>query len=158
MTNYAFEEISVPRGSYVGWGNFPGQSVIGKVYDYSPTNGSDANGNPCPQIQLELLEEAKSFNKNNEMSTVAAGELVVLNAGQVSLKRALRAADPQPGDVVKITLANLVKVAKGTVKEYSLQIARGAAKDSMPAPAAAPAQEGNPFAAAGAAPAANPFA
>lgn len=147
MTNYNFETVDVPRGAYIGWGTTTGQHVTGKVLDYDPTAGTDFNGHPCPQLAVELVAPAASFDKEGSRTDYQTGELVVLNAGQVSLKRGLKAADPEPGDVIKITLSNLVKTANGTVKEMSIQIARGAARDSVPAKPAtqgfadAPAQE-----------------
>jgi hypothetical protein len=63
-----------------------------------------------------------------------------LNAGQVSLKRALRAADPSPGDLIKITLINLAKTDKGSVKEYDIKIARGAGGKVAAKPTAAAAE------------------
>ena len=57
----------------------------------------------------------------------------------MSLRRALRAADPAPGDLIKITLINLAKTDKGSVKEYDIKIARGAG--GKVTPKAAPAAE-----------------
>lgn len=121
-----WETIEVPRGAYIGWGTKVGQHVTGKVIDYSPDGGTDFAGNACPSATIELTEAAASFNKDGDRSEHPAGELVQLNAGQVSLKRALRAADPSPGDLVKITLHNLAKTDKGSVKEFDIKIARGA--------------------------------
>ena len=122
-----WETIEVPRGAYIGWGTKTGQDVTGKVIDYQPDGGTDFAGNPCPSVAIELIEDAASFNKDGDRTDHPAGELVQLNAGQVSLKRALRAADPSPGDVVKISLEKLVKTDKGTVKEFGIKIARGTA-------------------------------
>lgn len=124
MTNW--ETIEVPRGAYLGWGNKKGQHVTGKVLEYSPDGGTNFAGDPCPAATIELTEPAASFNKEGERTDYPAGEIIQLNAGQVSLKRALRAADPSPGDLVKITLDSLVKTDKGTVKEFGIKIARGA--------------------------------
>ena len=131
MTDW--EDISVPKGAYISWGNKPGQHVTGKVLEYAPDGGTDFAGNRCPSVAIELTEKAASVNKEGVRTDFDTGEIVQLNAGQVSLKRALRAADPSPGDLVKITLDNLVKTANGTVKEFRIQIARGAA--SKPAAA-----------------------
>ena len=131
MTDW--EEITVPKGAYISWSNKPGQHVTGKVLEYAPDGGTDFAGNRCPSVAIELTEKAASVNKEGVRTDFDAGEIVQLNAGQVSLKRALRAADPSPGDLVKITLDNLVKTANGTVKEFRIQIARGAA--SKPAAA-----------------------
>jgi hypothetical protein len=133
MTDW--EEISVPKGAYIGWGNKPGQHVTGKVLEYAPDGGTDFAGNRCPSIAIELTEKAASVNKDGDRTDYDAGEIVQLNAGQVSLKRALRAADPSPGDLVKITLENLVKTTNGTVKEFGIKIARAASTASKPAAA-----------------------
>ena len=124
MTNW--ETVEVPRGTYLGWGAKKGQHVTGKVLEYSPDGGTNFAGDPCPAATIELTESAASFNKEGERTDFEPGTIVQLNAGQVSLKRALRAADPKPGDLVKITLSSLAKTDKGTVKEFSIQIARGA--------------------------------
>lgn len=140
MTDYQWEEIAVPAGSFIGWGTKPGQHVTGKVLDYEPSGGTDFNDDPCPQLTVELAEPAASFNKDGDRTDYPAGELVILTCGLVSLKRAVRAASPNPGDMIKITLTGLVKTARGTVKEMGIKIARGTTPTPAPAPAA------NPFA------------
>jgi hypothetical protein len=132
-----WEEVNVPKGAYISWGTKPGQHVTGKVLEYAIDGGTDFAGNRCPSIAIELSEKAASINKEGDRTDFDAGEIVQLNAGQVSLKRALRAADPSPGDLVKITLDNLVKTSNGTVKEFGIKIARGAGVSSKPAAAAA---------------------
>lgn len=127
-----WETVEVPRGAYLGWGAKKGQHVTGKVLDYSPDGGTNFAGEPCPSATIELTEDAASFNKDGERTDYPAGEIIQLNAGQVSLKRALRAADPAPGDLVKITLVNLAKTEKGTVKEFDIKIARGAGGAAKP--------------------------
>lgn len=122
----AWETVEVPRGAYLGWGSKKGQHVTGKILEYSPDGGTNFAGDPCPSATIELTEPAASFNKDGDRTDYPAGEIIQLNAGQVSLKRALRAADPNPGDLVKITLENLAKTDKGTVKEFGIKIARGA--------------------------------
>lgn len=151
MTNW--EEIDVPRGAYIGWGNNSGQNVTGKVLEYAPIGGSDFNGNPCPQLAVELIEDADSYNKAGQSFRHAAGDIVQLTCGQVSLKRAVMAADPHPGDLVKITLEGIVNLQGGnTVKEFGIKIARGAGGSAQPTQApAAPAPQQAPAAAAPAA-------
>lgn len=127
MTNW--EDVDVPRGAYIGWGMKPGQHVTGKVLGYSIDGGADLHDKPCPAITIELTEPAASFNKEGDRTDHDAGTLVQLTAGQVSLKRALRAADPSPGDLVKITLDNILKGQGkngGDIKEFGIKIARGA--------------------------------
>lgn len=139
MTNW--ETVEVPRGAYLGWGAKPGQHVTGKVVDYSENGGTNFAGEPCPSATIELTEPAASFNKDGDRTDFPAGEMIQLNAGQVSLKRALRAADPKPGDLVKIELTNLAKTANGSVKEFSIKIARGAGGASAPAKSSAPVDD-----------------
>jgi hypothetical protein len=132
-----WETVEVPKGAYIGWGNKAGQHLTGKVLAYEPVGGTDFYNEPCPQVAIELTEEAWSFNKDGDRTKFDAGELVQLNAGQVSLKRALRAADPSPGDLVKITLENIQPLKGGkTVKEFGIKIARGAGGPVTPKPKA----------------------
>ena len=140
-----WEEVTVPKGAYISWGTKPGQHVTGKVLEYAIDGGTDFAGNRCPSIAIELTEPAASINKEGERTNFDAGEIVQLNAGQVSLKRALRAADPSPGDLVKITLDNLVKTANGTVKEFGIKIARGAGVTTKPAAVADDDDSDPPF-------------
>jgi hypothetical protein len=127
-----WEDVQVPRGAYLGWGAKKGQHVTGKVLEYSPDGGTTFAGDPCPSATIELTEKAASFNKDGERTDHDAGTIIQLNAGQVSLKRALRAADPNPGDLIKITLVNLAKTDKGSVKEFDIKIARGSANSAKP--------------------------
>ena len=143
MTDW--EEVSVPKGAYISWGTKAGQHVTGKVLEYAIDGGTDFAGNRCPSIAIELTEPAASINKEGERTDFDAGEIVQLNAGQVSLKRALRAADPSPGDLVKITLENLVKTSNGTVKEFGIKIARGAGTSTKPAAAQVDSDDDPPF-------------
>ena len=129
---FQWEEVEVPRGAFLSWGTTVGQSVTGKVLGYDENGGTNFAGDPCPQLQVELIEAAYSVNKEGVRSDFPAGELVVLNCGLVSLKRAVRAAGPNPGDIIKIELSDLVKVDKGTVKEFGIKIARGAGGSAKP--------------------------
>lgn len=127
MSEPQWTEVDVPRGSFISWGTNTGQHVTGRVMAYEPQGGTDFAGNPCPQLSVELTAPAASVNKEGARTDFAVGELVVLNAGQVSLKRALQAAQPQPGELVKITLASLARTANGTVKEFTIAKAPGSA-------------------------------
>lgn len=124
--NPTWEDVEVPRGQYIGWGPRPPQSVTGKVLAYSMNGGTDANGNSCPQLSLELMEGCETYrDKGTRREWVEKGELVVVNASLVSLRRGVIAAQPSPGDLIKMTFDNTVKVEKGEVKEFKVQIARG---------------------------------
>jgi hypothetical protein len=126
MSAPQWEEIEVPRGAYIGWGNKPGQCVVGKAVRYDETGGTDFSKEPCPLLELVLSEPADSFNKSGDRSTIKAGETIQMNCGQVSLKRAVRKAELRPGDLVRITLVDLVEVnnGRGTVKEFAIAVAR----------------------------------
>lgn len=125
-----WEDVEVPRGAFISWGTKKGQHVTGKVLSYEADGGTDFDGKPCPALSIELIEPAASFNRFGERSNYDVGEIVQLNAGQVSLKRAVRAADPKPGDIVKIILSNMAKTDKGEVKEFDIKIARNAASNN----------------------------
>lgn len=125
MTDW--ETIEVPKGAFIGWGDKAGQHVTGMVVDYDPTGGTDFNNQPCPLITVDLHETAASFNKAGERRDFDKGELVNLSIGQAGLKAAIRKADPQQGDLVKITLTGTEKTTKGnTVKTFTVQISRAA--------------------------------
>jgi hypothetical protein len=116
-------EVDVPRGAYLGWGTKPGQQVTAEVKRYTPTGGTDFNGDACPNLELLLLEPADSFNKSGERTTFEAGETIQLNVGQVSLKRAVTSAELEPGDLIQASLVNITKTSAGrTVKEFSLSV------------------------------------
>lgn len=137
MTDQQWETVDVPQGAFVGWGSTAGQHVTGKVLSYSPTGGSDFNGDPCPLLVLELIEQAASFNKAGERTDYPAGEFVNLTVGQTSLKAALQKASPDVGDLLKITMTGTSVTKKGnTIKNFEFKIARGAGQAQQPAPAA----------------------
>lgn len=135
-TAFQWEEVEVPRGAYISWGEQVGQSVTGKVLDYDETGGKDFYDKVCPSLAIELIEPAFSVNKQRERTDHGAGEIVQMNVGLVSLKRAVRAAALNPGDIVKIELTNIVPIQGGkTVKEFGIKVARGAGR-SAPTPVA----------------------
>lgn len=139
-----WEEIEVPKGSFMSWADRPGQSITGRVVEYAPTGGTDFNDDPCPQVVLEITRDAYSVNKQGERYDYATGDLVTVNAGLSNLKKAVRRADPEPGDLLDIAFTDTEKADKGTVKIFRVRIARGAGK-APAARAAAPAQSEPPF-------------
>jgi len=128
MSNYNFETVDVPQGSYISWGPKPGQIVTGKVLSFDISGGTDFNGNPCPVLSLELIDACVSINKSGEEYTFDAGDVATINAGQASLRRAILAADLHQGDIVRITFAGLEKTSNGTVKVFEVAVARGGAQ------------------------------
>ncbi|WP_229117566.1 hypothetical protein [Enemella dayhoffiae] len=141
MSEPTWETIEVPRGSFVGWGDQQGQHVTGTVIEYSPAGGTDFNNEVCPRLTVELTAPAASFDKAGNRSDYQAGDLVVLNCGLANLKRAVKFANVEAGDMVKITLAGFEKVDKGTVKLFDMKVARGAGRSAQQAPAQAPQQQ-----------------
>src|SRR5690606_31612875 len=82
-----WEEIEIPQGTFIGWGEI-GQTITGKVLSFAAEGGSDFNGNPCPQVVLELTETVDNYkDKGTTKETLDAGELVTLTCGQANLKR-----------------------------------------------------------------------
>jgi hypothetical protein len=175
MTEPQWEDIVPPRGAFFSWGPTPGaQSVTGLVLDYSANAGTDFNGDSCPQLSVELRIPTYSLaTKTGVRTDHAAGELVILNCGAVSLKRSIVAASLKPGDLVKIDFARLVNIPGGnTVKEFDVKVARGQGGQPTNRPAPAPQsnyrqgnpapqsnyQQSQPPQAAQAAPAADPWA
>lgn len=119
------EEVEVPQGTFIGWGKV-GQVVVGTVMKFSPDSGTDANGRPCPLLELELLDEAPSYSKKrDEWTKVPKGERVAITAGQANLKRALEEAAPKPTDKIRIEFSGTYETSKGTGKEFTVKIIRG---------------------------------
>lgn len=132
-----WEEVNVPRGAYIGWGEKEGQRVIGEVLEYTTDGGTDFDGKSCPQVSLVLHQEAHSHSKENGWSKFDAGELVVINCGQASLKRAVQAAQLKPGDLAMITMQGLENIKGGkTVKVFGIKVKRGSGELSSNAQSA----------------------
>lgn len=128
-----WETIEVSSGSFVGWGTTAGQHVTGKVLSYSPSQGTDFNNEPCPQLTIELSDRAASFNKEGQRTDYQAGELVNLTVGQVGLKNAVTRAGLEVGDLVKITMTGTSKTNRGnTIKNFDLKVARGGGNTPPP--------------------------
>jgi len=135
----AWETIEVPKGSFISWGDRPGQEVVGRVLDYDATGGTDFNDQPCPQLSVELTADAYSVNKAGERFDHGRGDVVTLNCGLANLKRAIRAAALDPGDLVSIRFDSTDRADKGTVKVFVVKVARGAGRrTSEPASSAPP--------------------
>ena len=123
----AWEKVEVPpSGHFIGWGRKEGQHVTGEVVEYDETGGTDFGGKVCPQIEVLLTERAASFNKAGDRTNYEPGERVVITCGSYELKRAIPAADPHVGDMIKVVMDGEDDLPNGnTVKRFSLQVARG---------------------------------
>lgn len=123
-------DVEIPRGEFIGWGEI-GQRVTGYVVSYSDTDGSDFNDEPCPQVVLELTEKAISFrDKGTSKNTIDAGEFVTVTCGQANLKRAIKAAALEVGNLVRITFDSEYKTGKGMGKSFKVQVNRSARPSS----------------------------
>jgi hypothetical protein len=119
------ETVEVPQGTFIKW-NKVGQVVAGKVLRYSPTGGSDFDGEPCPIVELELLAPAVNFDKNDNEVTLPAGERVAITAGQANLKRGLEEATPKATDKLRVEFSGTYSTTKGSKgKEFGIKIIRG---------------------------------
>jgi hypothetical protein len=120
-----FKTVDIPQGTFIGWGK-KGQTVTVKTLSFDPIGGSDFNRNPCPQLVGTLVEACDNYkDKGTAHETLAAGELVTVTAGQANLKRGLMAADPKPGDLVRMTYTDTYKTAQGEGKVIQVEIAPG---------------------------------
>jgi hypothetical protein len=90
----------------------------------SAGTGNDINGNPVPELTIELTEAAFSFSKG-QRSDHEEGELVTVTCGQSNLRKKISAANLQAGDFVKITLDRLFKTERGNAKIFNVKVRRG---------------------------------
>jgi hypothetical protein len=124
-----FTKVEVPRGQFWGWAVKPPQEVTVKAVSYDPTGGTDANDKPVPRLIGTLLEPTTSYrDKGTTPVKMDAGELVTIEGGVANVKSGLLAADPQPGDIVKLVFSDTydtTKGGKGSGKQIDVFIARG---------------------------------
>jgi hypothetical protein len=121
-----WEDVVVPQGEYIGWGEV-GQRVTGHVVSYNDSGGTTFNGEPCPQVVLELTEECVSYReKGTKKGTIGAGEFVTITCGQANLERGIRAAAVNVGNLLRITYEADYKTQNGTGKSFKLQLSRTA--------------------------------
>lgn len=123
------DPVVVPQGSYIGWGEV-GQRVTGYVISYSDTDGSDFNGESCPQVVLQLTEGCTNFrdlrSKTPTKETIAAGEFVTVECGLTSLKKNVRSAALDVGNLVRITYDGTFMADKFEGKSFKVQVSRSA--------------------------------
>lgn len=122
-----WEDVVVPQGTFIGWGEV-GQCITGYVVGYDEQGGTDFNKNPCPQLVIELTQECTNYRdllaKVPTKETIEAGEFVTLECGLASLKKAVRAAVLEVGNLVRITHDGTYKADKGTGKSFKVQVNR----------------------------------
>ena len=113
--SYNWEEFT-NNGDFVSFKEV-GDSVVGVIK--SIRTGKDFNGNPCPELILEV-----------------DGEERTVTAGQVLLKAALAEKAPQVGDKVRIVYSGIgdAKPGKAPAKQFTVDVK--VAEKARPAAAA----------------------
>jgi hypothetical protein len=124
-TDSDWEDVQVPQGSFIGWGNKPGQKMTARVLSYSDADGRDFNGEPCPQIVAELTEPFTNYrDKGETVEEIAAGEIVSITCGQANLRRTVRSAALEPGNLFQLAFTDTFKAEKGTGKIFEMKVNR----------------------------------
>lgn len=132
-TDYNFEDVDIPQGTYIGWGPKPGQTATLDVISYQAEGGTDFNDQPCPQVIGTLLAPMASYrDKGTTKDSLEAGTLVTMTCGLANLKRNMHAANPQTGDVLRVSYNDTIEGGKGTIKLFKCEIARGAGTGIIP--------------------------
>jgi hypothetical protein len=121
------DKVDVATGSYLSWASKPGQTVTGLVLNYTDDGGTNANGDPCPQLNIELTEPAYSVNRDGDRTDYEIGHQITLNTGQVRLKNQVKKLAPTPDDLIKIDYVGLVQGSRGKIKDFQVRVLRGGA-------------------------------
>ncbi len=124
-TTPAWEDVEVQSGPFAGWGPQPGQVLTMKVLSFEPLGATDFNEQPCPKLVGTTVEPFTNFKeKGTVQEAIGADELLTVTCGLANLKNGVNAAQPKPGDLIRIAYTDLVKVDKGQMKVFKIQIAR----------------------------------
>lgn len=127
----AWEEIDVPKGVYIGWGNRTGQHVTGGITGFDPVGATtpakegQTVGDACPLLEIVLTEPAASFDRDLNRTDFEAGAEVCLSVSQKQLQRAVAKARLREGDLVRIELKDTARTPNGTVKIFGIAVDRG---------------------------------
>lgn len=100
---------------YAGGGDFVkfdniGDQIVGTIKEVR--EGKDYNGNPCPELVLEVSDE---------------GDEKTVTAGQALLKAALAEHAPSVGDRIRITYSgnSQGKPGRNPAKEFTVEVKPG---------------------------------
>jgi hypothetical protein len=130
-----YEKVEVPQGRFIGWGRkptTPPQTVIVKVSEYDEAGGKTPppNSTVVPQFSGTLLEDADNYrDAGTEKEQIKAGELVTVTCGIANLRKGIKAAEPHPGDTVKLVYNDQYDTAEGKGKVIEVFIKRGSPDD-----------------------------
>jgi hypothetical protein len=126
MTDGEWEEIDVPQGAYMSWASRPGQRVIGKIIDYEPHGGRDLQEEPCPLLTVLLAEPTYAVNKDGDRREFDADEMIMVNCSLYNLKKGVKFANVERGDMINIHYYDTTKVDKGDAKQFKIKVLRAA--------------------------------
>jgi hypothetical protein len=132
MADDGYTKVEVPQGRFIGWGRkvtTPPQTVIVKVSEYDEQGGKTPppQNNVVPQFSGTLVEDADNYrDAGTEKETIKAGELVTVTCGVANLRKGIKAAEPRPGDTVKLVYNDQYDTAEGKGKVIEVFIKRGA--------------------------------
>lgn len=142
-----WEDVDVPQGAYMSWASRPGQRVVGLVIDYEPHEGRDFADQPCPLITLRLRDATYAVNKDGDRRDFAADEMIMVNCALVNLKKAVKFANLERGNLVDIHFYDVTKVDKGDAKQFKVRVMRKPSQDHQRATvtSGAPQTDDPPF-------------
>ena len=107
--------MSFNYDDYTGTSNYVkfenvGDQIVGTI-KAEPREGTDFNGNPCPELILEVGDD------NDE---------ITLTVGWAMLKRLLAEQDPQVGQRIRVTHTGVERTERGgTMKVFTLDVKDG---------------------------------
>jgi len=117
-----WEDVDVPRGSYISWGEV-GQTVTIEVVSYSATAGSGYKDEQVPEVVGILQLDCINYRKGVK-ETLSKGEFVTITCSQANINKAVRAAALEPGNLVRITFEDTYETPKGDGKAFKVQVNR----------------------------------
>lgn len=126
-TQTEWEEVVIPGGNFIGWGTKAGQHVTGKIVSVTLTGGRDFNGEPCPEMMVELTEKAASFNKAGDRTEYPVGTMVTVTGGLANLRSNMERVKPVPlaeGQEIKLTMTGLEKSQSSGFEYKAFKLAR----------------------------------
>lgn len=117
--------LAMPAGDYISFAN-PGDTVVGDITSIGV--GTDYNGDPCPQLNLNTDDGAKT-----------------VTAGQYDLKAQLAQLRPAVGDRIAIVFSQYETTPNGRqVKKFDIQVKPGDRAPSEPPATPPPAAQAAP--------------
>jgi hypothetical protein len=136
-----------PDIHFKGWKDAPSsdQDVYGRVLRWDRESGRDFNGDPCPELVVELLADTVSYrNRAGIKDLLSKGDHLQITCGLTNLRRGVEKLGPRVGDEIKIAFVDTAKSSKGSpTKIFTVDVRRAkraelidvsAGRDDDPAP------------------------